>query len=102
MSTPDLPASSPVAVAAPTTRRQKTIRQHEEPQANGLADAAQRLLHETDAARYIGMSVAFLRQARIRARGPAYFRIGRSVRYRLSDLDTWLSLRRVTTRDQAV
>jgi predicted DNA-binding transcriptional regulator AlpA len=47
------------------------------------------------------MSVAFLRQARVRARGPAYFRIGRSVRYRLSDLDAWLSERRVTTRDQA-
>jgi predicted DNA-binding transcriptional regulator AlpA len=59
------------------------------------------LLHEADAGRYIGMSVAFLRQARVRARGPAYVRVGRSVRYRLSDLDAWLSERRVTTRDQA-
>ena len=58
-------------------------------------------LRERDAARYIGMSVAFLRQARMRARGPAYFRIGRSIRYRVSDLDVWLSARRVTTRDQA-
>jgi hypothetical protein len=31
----------------------------------------------------------------------ALVRIGRSVRYRLSDLDAWLSERRVTTRDQA-
>lgn len=100
MSRPDLQTLSLVAVAAPTNRRQKTNSQREAPPANGLAGPAQHLLHETEAARHIGMSVAFLRQARVRAKGPAYFRIGRSVRYRVSDLDAWLSLRRVTTRDQ--
>lgn len=58
-------------------------------------------LRERDAARYIGMSVPYLRQARMRARGPAYYRIGRSIRYGVSDLDAWLSTHRVTTRDQA-
>ena len=58
-------------------------------------------LRDPEAARYIGMSTAFLRQARMRAKGPAYFRIGRSIRYRVSDLDRWLAARRVVTRDQA-
>ena len=47
------------------------------------------------------MSVPFLRKARRMGRGPAYYRIGHAVRYRLGDLDDWLAMRRVTTRDQA-
>jgi predicted DNA-binding transcriptional regulator AlpA len=90
------PQSTPSVARIPNGRRRR--RRAGDEAANGLA--APPLLHEADAARYIGMSVAFLRQARVRARGPAYFRIGRSVRYRVSDLDAWLSERRVTTRDQ--
>jgi predicted DNA-binding transcriptional regulator AlpA len=47
------------------------------------------------------MSTPFVRQARMRAKGPAYCRIGRSIRYRVSDLDAWLAAHRVVTRDQA-
>jgi hypothetical protein len=94
------PQSIPPVAGSPHGRRgRRTASDQAAQAANGLA--APPLLQETDAAGYIGMSVAFLRQARVRARGPAYFRIGRSVRYRLSDLDAWLSERRVTTRDQA-
>jgi hypothetical protein len=57
-------------------------------------------LHERDAATYIGMSVGFLRAARLTRRrgaaGPPYLRIGRSVRYRVTDLDAWLDTK---TRD---
>jgi predicted DNA-binding transcriptional regulator AlpA len=56
-------------------------------------------LTETDAAPYTGYSQAFLRQSRQRGRGPAYIKVGRSVRYRIEDLDAWLNAHRVETRD---
>lgn len=54
------------------------------------------IVAEREAARYIGMSVAFLRQARCngptanRTPGPIFIKIGRAVRYCTSDLDAWL------------
>lgn len=48
------------------------------------------VLREEDAARYIGRSRAFLKRARREGRGPAVVRIGRSIVYRLVDLDAWL------------
>ena len=53
---------------------------------------------EPDAARYIGLSRAYLRQARQRGGGPAYVRIGRAVRYRVNDLDAFLEAHRVEPR----
>ena len=60
------------------------------------------LVCEKEAARYIGMSVAFLRKSRMEGRrknrtpGPPYLRIGgRSIRYSLRDLDAWLLEHRV-------
>ena len=52
-------------------------------------------IREPDAARYIGMSVAYLRQSRRLGRGPAHFRIGRAVRYHMEDLNVWLAAHRV-------
>ena len=55
-----------------------------------------RLLTEREAATYIGMSISFLRQARSngerlnRTPAPHPIQIGRSVRYRLDDLDSWI------------
>jgi len=55
-----------------------------------------RVLTEQEAARYIAMSRSFLRQDRMngkregRTQGPKWLKIGRSVRYLISDLDTWL------------
>ena len=47
---------------------------------------------------YIGMSVAFLRAARLGrgTPGPPFVRIGRWVRYALADLDAWLATKRVS------
>lgn len=65
---------------------------------NQLAPCA---LTENEAARYIGMSVPFLRQSRMdgpregRTSGPPYMKIGRSVRYLLEDLDNWLLEHRI-------
>lgn len=54
------------------------------------------IVNEKEAARYIGMSAHFLRQGRCngptanRTPGPPWLKIGRAVRYRVSDLDAWL------------
>lgn len=63
--------------------------------------AAPELLDEPAAASYISMSVAYLRADRSRGHvagstpGPAYLRLGRAIRYRRDDLDSWLAARRV-------
>ena len=60
-----------------------------------------RMLKTAEAARYIGMSVAFLRLSRCKGAygnstpGPSYYKIGRSVRYKIEDLDAWLQKHRV-------
>lgn len=57
------------------------------------------VLTEKDAAKYIGMSVSYLRRYRMegmignRTPAPKWLKIGRSVRYQISDLDDWLSKR---------
>ena len=54
------------------------------------------ILNEPEAAKYIGMSRSFLRQDRMNGQrdkhtaGPAWLKIGRSIRYLKSDLDEWL------------
>jgi predicted DNA-binding transcriptional regulator AlpA len=56
----------------------------------------ERAMQDRDAARYIGMSVSFLKQSRMNGDrenhtpGPPYVKIGRSVRYLRDDLDRWL------------
>ena len=58
-------------------------------------------LNEEQAAERMGMSVAFLRMARLRGNvgnrtpAPPYYKIGRSVRYDEADLEQWLAERRV-------
>lgn len=66
-------------------------------------------LNEADAATYLGVSHFTLRQARARTwakpyrqpSGPAYLKLGRSVRYRLADLDAWLDAHRIDRRASA-
>ena len=54
------------------------------------------VLRSREAAFYIGMSESFLRQSRIygdlpgRTPGPPYIKVGRSVRYLIIDLESWL------------
>lgn len=56
---------------------------------------------EEGAADHIGMSVSYLRMDRLRGNvgkrtpGPPYYKIGRSIRYDVRDLDAWLEGRRV-------
>jgi excisionase family DNA binding protein len=44
-----------------------------------------------EAAEYLRSSTSTLAKARMRGRGPVFFRIGRAIRYRQSDLDSWMS-----------
>ena len=59
------------------------------------------VLTEKEAARYIGMSRSFLSQDRMngyrdgRTKGPHFLKLGKSVRYRKDDLDSWLMKNRI-------
>ncbi|WP_408053264.1 helix-turn-helix transcriptional regulator [Streptomyces sp. CMC78] len=44
-----------------------------------------------EAAEYMGLSVSTLANWRCRNEGPPFVKAGRAVRYRLADLDRWLS-----------
>lgn len=48
------------------------------------------LLNEPATAEYLGVSRSFLRQARVTGRGPAFVRMGRAIRYRVLDLNTYI------------
>jgi hypothetical protein len=54
---------------------------------------------EQDAAAYLGYTPGALRKWRREGRGPAYIRSGRSVRYRIPDLEVWQASHRVETRE---
>ncbi len=55
------------------------------------------VMNEKNAARYVGMSISFLRKARCegtlagRTPGPTYIKLGRAVRYSRTDLDAWIA-----------
>jgi predicted DNA-binding transcriptional regulator AlpA len=66
---------------------------------NSPTQAPAQTLTEREASPYIGLSRAWLRQSRMHGRGPAYIRIGRSVRYLVRDLDAFLEAHRVVTRE---
>jgi excisionase family DNA binding protein len=51
---------------------------------------AEPLLMEVQAAKFLSVSVRTLQNWRIKQSGPPFIRIGRAVRYRRSDLSTWI------------
>ena len=59
------------------------------------------ILTENEAAKYIGMSKSFLNADRTngyrknRTKGPIFLKLGRSIRYRKTDLDHWLEQNRI-------
>jgi len=52
---------------------------------------AEHLLNEHEAAQFLGLSVFTLRAWRSKRRGPAFVKLGRSVRYRSDDLEAFLN-----------
>lgn len=85
------------SAAVPNQPRQTPMSNAETP-----APIQPRLINEKDAARYIGMSESFLRKGRMEGKRqgktppPPYLRLGRSIKYRLEDLDQWLEARKVS------
>ena len=55
------------------------------------------VLNEREAAAVVGCSVALMRKWRLFREGPSYVKIGRLVRYRQEDLNTFLDSHRVET-----
>lgn len=53
-------------------------------------DTACRLLSESEAAEFIGMSRKWLSNQRWLGLGPSYLRIGRCIRYRKTELNAFL------------
>jgi hypothetical protein len=56
-----------------------------------------KLFNEVQSAKMLGCSVALMRKWRLFSDGPSYVKIGRLVRYRLEDLNTFLDSHRVET-----
>jgi hypothetical protein len=52
-------------------------------------------LNEKQGAKVLGVAVQTLRNWRHLRRGPAYYKIGRAVRYQLSDLYEYLEKRKI-------
>jgi hypothetical protein len=50
-----------------------------------------RRLDVTAAARYCGISVAYLNKLRVTGEGPVFIKLGRRVVYDTGDLDAWLA-----------
>ena len=60
------------------------------------------VLNEKAAAAHVGLSVKTLQARRSAKQGPAYVRVGRSVRYLASDLDAFLAGCRVAPQADEV
>ena len=69
-------------------------------QAAPAASHEQRYLSTKQAAKYLGVSRKKLDRLRTEGGGPAYYKLGSSVRYRIEDLDEWARpRRRLSTSD---
>lgn len=66
-----------------------------------LADEARPKLTETEVAARLGVSPCVVRQMRHRGRGPAFFKINRSIRYDPADIAAYLGRRRVAPANEA-
>ena len=58
------------------------------------------LLTTLEAARFLSLSPRTLERLRLDGSGPRYCKLGRSVRYRPSDLDHWLACNAVASTSE--
>jgi len=63
--------------------------------------AARHVVDEKQAAAYVNLSVKTLQARRAAHKAPAFLKIGRSIRYRMADLDAFLSAHRVDPEARA-
>lgn len=60
------------------------------------------VLNTNEAANYITLAAGTLERLRVQGSGPRYLKLGRSVRYRQTDLDQWMESRLTnSTSEQA-
>jgi predicted DNA-binding transcriptional regulator AlpA len=57
------------------------------------------ILNEREVWEEFGFSIPYLRRARRERRGPRFLKIGKLVRYRRTDIEAYLSLHAVETRE---
>lgn len=57
----------------------------------------ERLLTRTEVQQYFGLSRRFLEVSASHGDGPAQIKIGRSVRYKVSDLREWIDAKRISS-----
>jgi predicted DNA-binding transcriptional regulator AlpA len=60
------------------------------------------LLTEAQAADFLNISIRSLQSWRVRGGGPAFLKLGRSVRYRYAELQTWLDANIATSTSSQV
>ena len=66
-----------------------------------MSSLPERLLTPKEAAAFLRLSVSWLAKVRMRGDGPVYVKPGRAVRYRESDLLSWLRSRaRLSTNQE--
>ncbi|MBX9720855.1 MAG: helix-turn-helix domain-containing protein [Candidatus Obscuribacterales bacterium] len=53
------------------------------------------LVNEKQAAEMMGLSISWFRQIRVTGGGPPFIKVGNAVRYKVSDLESWLDNRRI-------
>lgn len=59
------------------------------------------LLKQTDLEKMLGLKPSTLEQMRLTGRGPKFCKIGRSVRYRIEDVISWINARTFKTTTEA-
>jgi excisionase family DNA binding protein len=69
------------------------------PAESAARDRPDRLLGIAELADYLGVPVATIYRWRYTRDGPVGYRVGRHVRYRLSDVDRWLETQRDSRPD---
>lgn len=57
-----------------------------------------RLLNRAEVEERFGIPKRFLEMAVMRGDGPPFIKIGRLVRYRINDIETWITARRIEPR----
>jgi len=66
------------------------------------AATAATVVNETAAAQNLGLAVSTIQKLRLRGGGPKFLKLGRAVRYRVADLESWLDARVLgSTSEQA-
>jgi predicted DNA-binding transcriptional regulator AlpA len=58
------------------------------------------VLNEREVWEEYGFTIPFLRRARRERRGPQFIKVGKMVRYRRADIETYLSAHVIRTNDQ--